>query len=454
MAEVTTRQRLQELLKERTDRTDLEELTETIFSSYKNVDAANDYLKELLSQLEAATEKDKRDLSEQAGILAVALGDCRAAVEHLQQVKTRKGASHFLGRAYKELGRAQEALACLEAGRQGDQDPATDVLEVEILCDMRDAEAAGKVCDRLSKGVAEQPDSLYTAGRVLELEGAYDKAMEHYERAIELDPEHRLSLFRLALNCDLNGEDDRAMELYERCASLKPTFVGALVNLGVLSEDRGDYGAAIECYKRVLAIDPAHGRAQLFLKDAESSLTMRRDEERTRRLLAHDEALELPLSNFELSARSRNVLEKLNVRTLGDLIRLTEEQLLQFKNFGETSLEEIKDLLARNDLQLSSSRPPARLPDLLRRRREEQEEEEMVGTSIDELGLSTRSHRCMERLAITTIEQLTEHSEEELLSAPNFGRASVEEVKAHLAERGLSLSADEDKDEEEGEEEE
>ena len=55
--------------------------------------------------------------------------------------------------------------------------------------------------------------------------------------------------------------------------------------------------------------------------------------------------LEIPVTDFELSVRSRNCLKKMNIRTLGDLTRVSEQQLLASKNFGETSLDEIKEIM-------------------------------------------------------------------------------------------------------------
>ena len=57
------------------------------------------------------------------------------------------------------------------------------------------------------------------------------------------------------------------------------------------------------------------------------------------------QVLEIPVTDFELSVRSRNCLKKMNIRTLGDLTRVSEQQLLSSKNFGETSLDEIKEMM-------------------------------------------------------------------------------------------------------------
>ncbi len=65
--------------------------------------------------------------------------------------------------------------------------------------------------------------------------------------------------------------------------------------------------------------------------------------------------LDIPITDFELSVRSRNCLKKMNIRTLGDLLSTTEQELLRYKNFGETSLNEIKALLAQKGLRLGQA---------------------------------------------------------------------------------------------------
>lgn len=62
------------------------------------------------------------------------------------------------------------------------------------------------------------------------------------------------------------------------------------------------------------------------------------------------ELLRTPIDDFELSVRSVNSLKNSTIRTLGDLVRQTESQILQVKNFGKKSLNEIADLLEREGL--------------------------------------------------------------------------------------------------------
>jgi DNA-directed RNA polymerase subunit alpha len=60
--------------------------------------------------------------------------------------------------------------------------------------------------------------------------------------------------------------------------------------------------------------------------------------------------LQTPIDDLELSVRSVNSLKNSNIRSLGDLVRQTESQILQVKNFGKKSLQEIADLLERKGL--------------------------------------------------------------------------------------------------------
>ena len=52
--------------------------------------------------------------------------------------------------------------------------------------------------------------------------------------------------------------------------------------------------------------------------------------------------LSLPVNIIELTVRSENCLNRAKIKTIGDLVRQSEDKLLSFKNFGKKSLDEIK----------------------------------------------------------------------------------------------------------------
>ena len=73
------------------------------------------------------------------------------------------------------------------------------------------------------------------------------------------------------------------------------------------------------------------------------------------------EKLRLPISELELSVRSSNCLREANIKTIADLVKRTEDEMLGFKNFGKKSLVEIKELLAGMGLTLGMQVDPKKL---------------------------------------------------------------------------------------------
>lgn len=64
------------------------------------------------------------------------------------------------------------------------------------------------------------------------------------------------------------------------------------------------------------------------------------------------EKLRLPISELELSVRSANCLKDANIKTIAELVKKTESELLTFRNFGKKSLTEINDLLKVMNINL------------------------------------------------------------------------------------------------------
>ena len=82
------------------------------------------------------------------------------------------------------------------------------------------------------------------------------------------------------------------------------------------------------------------------------------EEIKTDDLFESDESLlRYPLSRLSLSVRSRNCLAYAKIATLGDLAEQTESSLRVIPNFGTTSLEEVKAVLAAFNLDLGSKVP-------------------------------------------------------------------------------------------------
>ncbi len=281
------------------------------------------------------------------------------------------------------------------------------------------------------------------AGLKAEQEGNRYGAVEAYEAAYTADPDHPDVCFRLAYNLDLFGEEDEAIHLYEQCAQMKCPPLSALMNLAVLYEDRGLYAKAERCVRQVLSTDPNHPRACLYIKDIMASKAMVIDDDLETRAEKHSAMLDTPVTDFDLSVRARNCLRKMNIRTLGDLLRVTEAELRSYKNFGESSLDEIKAMLAQRGMRLGQAVEEQR--SAVKQEVYDQlmntsgSDDETLARPVNELNLSVRARKALALLNIQSIGDLCLRTEAELMGVKNFGMTSLVEIKEKLTEAGLSL---------------
>ena len=284
----------------------------------------------------------------------------------------------------------------------------------------------------------DQAERMFLQGYVQELSYDREAALATYEQVLERSPDHTGAIFRAALLCDQGGDDEEAIELYERCLATPPVPVSAMINLAVLYEDKEMLDDAEALLDHLLSEHPLHSRARRLRKSVESSFTMvyeHTQREREKR----DAILDTPIADFELSVRSRNCLRQMNIRTLGDLLRTSESELMSYKNFGETSLNEIQAMLAQRSLRLGQSLQPIPNPVLPSEGPSLDEASPQLSRPVSEMELSVRSRKALQRLGVTTIGELTQHAEVELVTIKNFGETSLAEIKRQLAVLGLSL---------------
>src|SRR5207244_8338880 len=72
---------------------------------------------------------------------------------------------------------------------------------------------------------------------------------------------------------------------------------------------------------------------------------------------AIDAKLNMSLAELKLSVRAMNCLESENIHTVRDLVQKTEDQLLEVRNFGDTTLNEVRDKLHELGLYLGMRVP-------------------------------------------------------------------------------------------------
>jgi DNA-directed RNA polymerase subunit alpha len=416
----------------------LQRLVAEDFSRYK-------LLREAVQELEQAgstTAASKLRL----GIGYYLLGRYRLAVDTLPTAESAHGtAQYYLGKTYfAQEAYAQALQSYAAAGKAGFDANQVALAKAEALRYSGDAKGGLQVLDSLSGAVEQTAEYLYQRGStVASMGGNPDEAVALFERAQSVDPRHPGALFGLAMENDRRGNDELAIRMYEQATSRIPANVGALLNLGILYEDRNQFENARRCYQRVLDVYPNHPRARLFFKDAQASSDMYYDEDAQRKRDRLSQILGVPVTDFELSVRSRNCLQKMGIMTLGDLTTTSEQELLASKNFGETSLVEIKEMMASKGLELGQfAHDKHRVETELEPANMSPDEQALLGKPIADLNLSVRARKCMARLGIGTIGELLRRTGDELLECKNFGVTSLNEVREKLTGHGLKLRGD------------
>ena len=69
----------------------------------------------------------------------------------------------------------------------------------------------------------------------------------------------------------------------------------------------------------------------------------------------------------------------------------------------------------------------------------EEDDTKRINMSIDDLDLTVRSYNCLKRAGISTVEELTQKTEEEMSRVRNLGKKSLKEVKEKLQAMNLSF---------------
>lgn len=410
---------------------------------------ANDFsqfgmLRDAVAELEMREGRSPA-MAVRLGVCYYLLGRYSRAQETLSNADGSALALYYLGKTHFSLEKYNEAVASFEAAKKAGYNSDQCLLGIaEARRYAGDAPQAMTILDQMFGPIEQTADYLYQRGATVAAVGDNPpEVCALYERAVDADGGHVGALFGLALESERRGNDDRAMDLYQRAAACFPTHVGALLNLGVLYEDTQHYDRAQSCYQRILDAYPDHLRARLYLKDAAASGDQYFDEAAQK---AHDrlaQVLNIPVTDFELSVRSRNCLQKMGVMTLGDLTRTTEQELMASKNFGETSLVEIRDMLASKGLELGQfANQGVESEPVLDVSTMSPDAQALFDRPIADLNLSVRARKCMVRLGVTTIGELIRRSGDDLLECKNFGVTSLNEVRDKLTQMNLKLRGD------------
>jgi tetratricopeptide (TPR) repeat protein len=112
---------------------------------------------------------------------------------------------------------------------------------------------------QIDPNYAEAPNNL---GAALAAEGRFDEAIENYRKAIQISPNFAYALNNLGMALAARGQFDDAIVNYRKAIQISPNFADALDNLGAALTVKGRFDEALGYYRQALAIDPNIAGAQ------------------------------------------------------------------------------------------------------------------------------------------------------------------------------------------------
>lgn len=86
--------------------------------------------------------------------------------------------------------------------------------------------------------------------------GKIDDAIKYFKKAIEINPKDVAAYFNLGILYENIEQIDEAIALYEKTIEIDPNFTDVYVTLGDLYSEKGEKDKAIKTYERVIELDP------------------------------------------------------------------------------------------------------------------------------------------------------------------------------------------------------
>ena len=95
-------------------------------------------------------------------------------------------------------------------------------------------------------------------GIIYQMVGDVDRAFGAYQKATEMNPRYEKGYNNLGILLLLKGRYDEALEAFKKALAINSSNIESHINLGILFKKKGQWEKAVESYQRALAIDPLH----------------------------------------------------------------------------------------------------------------------------------------------------------------------------------------------------
>jgi tetratricopeptide (TPR) repeat protein len=95
-------------------------------------------------------------------------------------------------------------------------------------------------------------------GVIYQMLGEVDRAFGFYQKSTEINPKYEKGYNNLGILFFLKGHYDEALEAFQKALTINSNNIESYINLGILYKKKGEGEKAIESYQKALAINPLH----------------------------------------------------------------------------------------------------------------------------------------------------------------------------------------------------
>jgi tetratricopeptide (TPR) repeat protein len=95
-------------------------------------------------------------------------------------------------------------------------------------------------------------------GIIYQMMGDVDRAFGACQKATEINPRYQKAYNNLGILLLLKGRYEEALEAFQKALAINPNNIESHINLGILFMKKGQSDEAIESYQKALAINPLH----------------------------------------------------------------------------------------------------------------------------------------------------------------------------------------------------
>ncbi|HOV99563.1 MAG TPA: DNA-directed RNA polymerase subunit alpha [Bacteroidota bacterium] len=132
---------------------------------------------------------------------------------------------------------------------------------------------------------------------------------------------------------------------------VEPTRVGGQTDFEKLILEIETDGSITPQDAVIMAAKILRDHIQLFINLGAEPETDKQESDQEAEVARIRKILQMSVDELELSVRSHNCLRSANIKTMADLVRRSETELLKFRNFGRKSLAELSEIIEQYGLK-------------------------------------------------------------------------------------------------------